>query len=350
MAGSFAVGLLTNGSIGASVLYAVPVLSIVVLLVFWRAGLIGGPSSALQRGDFETAKQLYEKAIEENQGPQAWKLYLGLAQCQLQLCKPEAALELCDRAIAIAPNQGLCYQARAQAASDCNRYQDSLADCQKAVSLGCAEKFVCAIRAAANFGIKKFDEALADCDRLRTFSRDRELIAIYVLRSVIDGYKGNFDQAIEHCDAALRIDPNNVITLNNRGHYYTALGQLDKAHTDFQSAELLQMPPRIALHLMCGKSQLALKEGDVELALRYANQAVEQRPNSPCALFAHAVALTRKGDAQGALIELDRAISIDAYSAEAYWARSKAHEALSQTDKAEEDKREYERLGYRPYL
>ncbi|HEY9777806.1 MAG TPA: hypothetical protein V6C81_28860 [Planktothrix sp.] len=48
--------------------------------------------------------------------------------------------------------------------------------------------------------------------------------------------------------------------------------------------------------------------------------------------------------------ELDRAISIDPYSGESYWARSLAHDAFSQPDKSEADKHDYTRLGYHPYL
>jgi tetratricopeptide (TPR) repeat protein len=320
-------------------------LTLLLLFTMWTA-----KPFLIMRGELEKAKQLYEREIEKKPGTRDWKLFFGFAQCLIQLDELEAASEMCDRAIALAPKEGVPYVARGTVAYECSRYQDALNDCEKAVSLGCPEKYVYPIRAAANIALKKLDDALADCDRLQSFSTGVEIGVVHILRSVVASYKGNFNEAIEHCNAVLKLDPKNVIALNNRGHFYTALGRLDKARADLQLAESLKCPPRVAFHISCAKAQLALKEGDIRSALTYADKALQQRPNSPCVLFAHALVLTRNGDASGALAELDRAINIDPYSGESYWARSKAYEALSQPDKAEQDKQAYERLGYHPYL
>lgn len=55
---------------------------------------------------------------------------------------------------------------------------------------------------------------------------------------------GNFAQAIEHFDSALNIEPNEIVTLVNRGESYVKAGNIAQARLDLERAiELAQQLP-----------------------------------------------------------------------------------------------------------
>lgn len=47
---------------------------------------------------------------------------------------------------------------------------------------------------------------------------------------------GDYAKAIEHFDAALDIEPNDIISLVNRGESYIKAGQIEQGRTDFEKA------------------------------------------------------------------------------------------------------------------
>jgi tetratricopeptide (TPR) repeat protein len=205
-------------------------------------------------------------------------------------------------------------------------------------------------RALATFGMKKLDEALADCDQALKLCRAADSGKCLINRAMILAYRGNVDEAIDNCAKAIKVEPKNVLAHIFRGHVYAMKRQFDKARVDLDTASSLPCAPRETAYLICARAELELLGGNLESALTFANQALTIKQNWPRSLFVHALVSIHDKDIETALAELDQAITIDPFHAEAYWARSKAYETLSQTAKAEEDKQAYERLGYRPYM
>jgi tetratricopeptide (TPR) repeat protein len=335
-------------SLTAELTVCVSLLLFAVCFAILRSNLTFKALSAIQRGDIEGAKLLYQQCIEKK--PDSYIGHLGLAYCYVQLADPEQAILECGSALDCSNPSPQIYCARAAALFDCHRYEESKADCDKLISINCRKDLAYINRSLANFGMKKLDDALADCNEALTLSRGGDIAKCLTNRSIVLAYGGNLEEAIKDCTKAIKIDPKSVLARIFRGYYYAIKRQFDHAHADLDLTRSLPCPPRETAYLLCARAELELLEGDLESALSFANQALDIKPNWPRSLVALALVLIHKGDADTALAELDQAISRDPFHAEAYWARCKAYEVLSCGEKADQDKQAYERLGYRPHM
>ena len=97
--------------------------------------------------------------------------------------------------------------------------------------------------------------------------------------------------------------PGNVVAQFNLGRDYFAKGDLEQAGVQFEAALKLRpdyMPARLAL------TQLALRRGDPDLALKYAREILKLNPNSGVATLLEAAALVRKAQYDEARALLDK--------------------------------------------
>ncbi len=123
------------------------------------------------------------------------------------------------------------------------------------------------------------------------------------------------DEALQSCDAALKIMPHSVDALYNRGNALRALGQPEEAGASYQEALAIE-PRRADAHNNLGLTLVSL--GLHAEALTHFDAALAIAPNDIGALHNRANALTELGAHQAALDPCDRVLAIDALHADAH--------------------------------
>lgn len=106
-----------------------------------------------------------------------------------------------------------------------------------------------------------------------------------------------FQHALEHCDLALLIDPDNAGTLSNRGSAYLVLGRLEQATADF-------------------------------------DRAIEQQPGDASNYFNRALAFATAEQYERAIGDYTKALELKPTLAIAHNNRGLAYEKLGARDKA----------------
>lgn len=86
----------------------------------------------------------------------------------------------------------------------------------------------------------------------------------------------NFGQALVTFDRALRIDPNNVYVLLEKGHTLMELGRADDAFTVFN--KIVQMQPSSTMYVTAGKA--LERQNKPREALQYYEKAIQLDPNN----------------------------------------------------------------------
>src|SRR6201995_1741449 len=119
--------------------------------------------------------------------------------------------------------------------------------------------------------------ALIDSKR---FAR-QNLAILHSNRGIAYGKAGDYDRAIADFDAALRIQPNHVRALVNRGGANFARHNYDDAPSDFAQAQRLE--PRNTQHAMSQAIAYEAK-GDTKAAIASYDQALKLDPNLAAAL------------------------------------------------------------------
>jgi tetratricopeptide (TPR) repeat protein len=104
------------------------------------------------------------------------------------------------------------------------------------------------------------------------------------------------EEALEHFDAVLAVDPSFAPAYYNRGSAFDALGQLDKAESDYRRA-LGLMPDNAGA--MSGLASIQSRRGAYGDARAMAEQAVARIPGLPEAVMTLAAADLGEGDAIG---------------------------------------------------
>jgi tetratricopeptide (TPR) repeat protein len=132
-------------------------------------------------------------------------------------------------------------------------------------------------------------------------------------------YNNNqFEEAIAAYNSVLENNPTNVKALYNRGRSYEELNNLDEAEKDFKAA-LTEDAKNI--QVLLSLSNLYQKKQQHEMALQYANYAVEL-PGAPAtAYFLKGRAYHQLGNIQNALTEYDAAIKMDPESGQTFYYR-----------------------------
>ena len=135
-----------------------------------------------------------------------------------------------------------------------------------------------------------------------------------------DTYFGNnqYEEAITAYNSVLENDPANVKALYNRGRSYEELGNLDEAENDFKAA---LNEDNKNVQVLLSISNLYQKKKQHEMALQYADYAV-QIPGAPAtAYFLKGRAYHQLGNTQNALTEYNAAIKMDPKSGQSYYYR-----------------------------
>lgn len=119
---------------------------------------------------------------------------------------------------------------------------------------------------------------------------------------------GNADEAIEHYEKAIALDPKLVQARLNLALAYTGRGQNALAVAQLRAAVAAD-PTFVAGHVNLGNA--LAKEGDAKAALASFRSAVKADPRSALAHNSLGLALQRSGDHAAAIVELREALAID---------------------------------------
>jgi len=198
------------------------------------------------------------------------------------------------------------------------------------------------LRARVYNNSRQPDLGLADADRgLELEPGDPNLMAqkggsLFLLN--------RYDEALEILSAALEIDPNYAVALNNRGLVHYGSGNYDQAVADYTAA--LENNP-VDANIYLGNRGVAHLElaNDYDAAIEDLTGALESSPNDIAALFNRGNAYINKGEYQKAIDDYTAAIEINPEGIpDAYFNRAVAYEQIGNNDAAAADRAEYARL------
>lgn len=157
--------------------------------------------------------------------------------------------------------------------------------------------------------------------------------------------EGQYEEAIMAYASYLENRPNNVKALYNKGRAHEELNDFKKAEESFKLA-LKQDPKNI--QVLLSLSNLYHKNEQAELALMYADNAVEVPGAPSMAYFLKARSMHRLGNVKEALREYNTAIKMSPKYGQAYYYRGMLFVATEEATKACRDFRSAAENGYEP--
>jgi len=198
---------------------------------------VNAASSYIGRGLCKTLLFEYEDALADFRSaveayPQSWQGWRECGLMQLALGRPEDALDSCDRAVGLAPDEVLAHTARASAYLALDRTQDALADAERTVALD-----------PGGGGLASRGEVMLHCERwadaLADFSQAIDIDGINPWFALCRGDAhrelGQYDAALADFALTHGVDDDAWI-FSGRGRTYLALGRGEEARSDLLRA------------------------------------------------------------------------------------------------------------------
>ncbi len=139
--------------------------------------------------------------------------------------------------------------------------------------------------------------------------------AYFRLGWLYDNSGKDFEQAIAAYTQAIKLDPTDAATYNNRGTARYTKGDLDGALADFTQAITLN-PTDTAAYYNRGVARKA--KGDLDSAIADYTQALTLNPTDAAAYSNRGVARAENGDFEGAIADFNQAIVLNPTDAAAY--------------------------------
>ncbi len=153
--------------------------------------------------------------------------------------------------------------------------------------------------------------------------------------------QGNWDQVIRDLSHAIRVDPRNALTYNNRGLAYLSKGDFDKAIDDFDKAlrdcdEAINWDPDLDV-LHNNRALAYFGKGDYDKAIADCDHAIRLNPQDLVARNNRGTAYQYKGELDKAIADYDHAIRLDPQVFLAYHNRDTVYGDKGELDKAIDD-------------
>jgi tetratricopeptide (TPR) repeat protein len=154
-----------------------------------------------------------------------------------------------------------------------------------------------------------------DISSIGNFKEKQKIAFAYNFRGLGSAEKGNYRQAIEDYNVALKINSQYGESLNNRANAYGMIGQNDSALRDF--AQLIIVNPKFA-DAYYNRGNLYLSISDLDKAINDFTEAITIDPGMADAFNNRGVAFRLKGQYEKAFADFNQALSINRMFAEAY--------------------------------
>jgi tetratricopeptide (TPR) repeat protein len=130
-----------------------------------------------------------------------------------------------------------------------------------------------------------------------------------VAQGLLHSCRGEYEGALAELDQAIRLAPQDALSLVNRGLAWHGKKEYDKALADFDQA--IRLDPRCA-QAFHSRSLVRQARGEHDLALADCDAALRLDPGHVGALFSRGVLRFYRGEYDQALADLDRAVGLAA--------------------------------------
>jgi len=273
----------------------------------------------MRLGRTEQALELVERAIalaDEGLPPGRHPIHrlvlrANRAQLKIALGRPEEALADLDAAIAADPGYPDYYIDRGNLLHRLGRLEEARADYETAMRVGPPFPEAYYNRAEILFALGDHDGALADLDY--ALELDPGFVDAYVNRAGLLAARGEYGRARADAERGLALAPANPYLLCVLGQIEMAEDRAEAARRAFDGA--LRHDPSLAA-AWANRGMLAFETGDLDGAVRDLSRAVElTRANANPGeeaplLFNRAVALRAAGREEEAIADLTRALEL----------------------------------------
>ncbi len=166
-------------------------------------------------------------------------------------------------------------------------------------------------RAGEYYNQDEYAKALEDVNMALRYAPEQESdlrFQAFCLRAAIYERTHRYAQALTDLEAALTIYPDSYQSIYNKANVEFDSGHYSAARTDYQ--RLLRMFPR-SQEAMFGLARVAVKENDMKLADRYADEAVALQPLAGNSYLRRAAVRKMAGNAPGAVADYIVAVTSD---------------------------------------
>jgi len=303
------------------------------------------PREAIE--DFNRAIQLY---------PEYAAVYNNRGTVLLAIGAVREAMKDFDRALVLAPGYAAAYSNRAGVYVKLGQLHLAIADYTKAIALVPANPAALTGRGRAHLATHRPLAAIQDFTRAVSF--DVRFNAAYRSRAEAKQAIGRYQDAIEDFSRAIAFETRNADLYILRGGAHLEADDAVAAVKDFSTA--IDLNARSA-RAHAGRGFAYARAEAYDDALNDFARAIELEPRLPKA-FAYRAWTYRQQQPELGLKDVERALKLDAGSAEAHWARGEIHEvqgrgtlavadfekALSLDPQLKWAARALERLGVKP--
>ncbi len=271
----------------------------------------------LNSGKQKETIALCEKIIANH--PKDTSAYVNASAAYIALSKPVDALRLANKALELDPTLTRGYNNRSMANLQLNDLSASLEDIERAI-------------------------------KLTPKSNKATLSHFLASRANVYARRGEADAAIDDCNESLQLEPSSLFALLTRAHCYCLAKRYDDAIADLEKACPPSSPTLIRGYALTSRARVFLSQGNIEAALADATDSIVCCPDVAPLIATRGLILTRAKQFDAAMADLNNAIELDSYLAEAYWFRHELYEAMGKQAEAESDKQIATKYHYHPYL
>lgn len=194
-------------------------------------------------GDFKQAERLYKQVLQNN--PKDNDALHLLGTLALQANRPDAALQLIDQAIKIAPEQAEYWLNLALAQSRLNQLSNALESIDRATAL--KPQFIEALYHKGNILLTHGQLVEAEQTYRQLLDKRPKYTSALEKLGLVMQRQGRLEEAEQNYRAALKLSPKQPALLVDLGNIYTAKRQFKNAANSYQRALQLQPNHLVAL-------------------------------------------------------------------------------------------------------
>ena len=268
--------------------------------------------------DYPAAMDCCNKAIALN--PVSVNAYGVRGSAHRALGNSEQAIADYSRAIELAPGYAVGYQHRGDNYCEIGKLDLGLSDYGRAAELDPTNHIIHASLSAVYIRLGQHAEALAAASK--AIEVNANYARGYACRGIAYDWLNDREMAIADYSKAIALDSNDCVSYGNRAEAYKKVGDLDRALADYE--HLLHLDPaRAPAHYRRGL--IYAEKGDHFKAVANFSHALELDPNYLDAYNERGKALAHLGDDDEAIADFSQILMTDPNDVHAYVNRGNVH-------------------------
>ncbi len=215
------------------------------------------------------------------------------------------AVEIYDKLIVRAPDEGRLYTLRAGAQFAAGAHEKALADYNKAINLGYEASHAFTSRGLFNAAMGNHQDAIRDYTE--ALQRDPDDVVPLVNRASVFVTVGEFDKAITDYTAASKVRSDDANLFAQRAVAHKLKGNLDEAVADYDLA--IKLAPRDVAFIL-GRGFVKFQQGQYQEAIDDFDAAIKLAPDSAVAINNRGFNYQQLGDEKKALADYTQAAQL----------------------------------------